>query len=123
MPEITYVSPQIGTTDYLEYDEDTTFEDQINQLKEKYLRDILEFIQQFRNVGQKIRLDQITVKLHYIDQSGFKQTIGLKTFVKSLTERHVDKVFWEPEPLGGKLRFFYTFTNGNWELSTFQFFF
>ncbi|MFX1451412.1 MAG: hypothetical protein ACFFCM_11250 [Promethearchaeota archaeon] len=103
MPEMTYVCPQIGSTDYLDYEEETTFEDQINELKEKYLRDILDYIQQFRNIRQNIGLDQITVKIHYIDAEGIKQTIGLKTFVKTMAERHIEKIYWEPEPIGGYL--------------------
>ena len=75
MPEMTYVCPQIGSTDYLEYEEETTFEDQINELKEKYLRDILDYIQQFRNIRQNIGLDQITVKIHYIDAEGIKSFV------------------------------------------------
>ncbi|MHA1650809.1 MAG: hypothetical protein ACTSYB_11495 [Candidatus Helarchaeota archaeon] len=94
--------PQLGTTDYLSYDETTTFNDIINQLKEKYERDILIYVQNFQNIRRGISLDEVTVKLHYIDKNGTRQTIGLFTKVSEFKKKQkFSKLYWEAEPIGG----------------------
>ena len=101
MREIILMSPQLKTTDYLEYDEKTTFEQLLKQLKTKYQDDVVGYIQQFSNIRKGINLNQITVKLHYIDEKGIRQTLGLKTLVHDISKKKIDRIYWEPEPLGG----------------------
>ena len=93
--------PQLKTTDYLEYDAKTTFEELLKQLKTKYQEEVVGYIQQFSNIRKNINLNQITVKLHYIDDKGIRQTLGLKTLVNELTKKKIDRIYWEPEPIGG----------------------
>ena len=95
--------PQLGTTDYLSYDETTTFNDVINQLIVKYQKEVLLYIQEtFQNIRRGISLDEVTVKLHYIDRNGIRQTVGLFTKVKELKKKQkFSKLYWEAEPIGG----------------------
>jgi len=95
------MSPQLKTTDYLEYDENTTFEVLMKKLKAKYQKDVVDYIGKFTNIRKNINLNQITVKLHYIDEKGIKQTLGLKTLVKDVMKNKVERIYWEPEPIGG----------------------
>ncbi|NVM55197.1 MAG: hypothetical protein HWN66_15940 [Candidatus Helarchaeota archaeon] len=98
---IELTCPQLGTTDYLTFDETTTFNDIINQLKSKYASDVLGYIQQsFQNIRKNISLDEVTVKLHYIDRKGIRQTIGLFTKVIEIRKKFA-KLYWEAEPIGG----------------------
>ncbi|NHI93902.1 MAG: hypothetical protein EAX96_15545 [Candidatus Lokiarchaeota archaeon] len=101
MKEIILMSPQLKTTDYIEYDEKTTFEQLLKQLKTKYENDVISYVQHFSNIRKSINLNQITVKLHYIDEKGIRQTLGLKTLVNEITKKKVDRIYWEPEPIGG----------------------
>ena len=101
LKEIILMSPQLKTTDYLEYENDTTFEVLMKKLKDKYQKDVVEYIGRFTNIRKNINLNQITVKLHYIDEKGIKQTLGLKTLVKEIAKKKVERIYWEPEPIGG----------------------
>ena len=98
---IELTCPQLGTTDYLSFDEITTFNDIINQLKQKYQSEVLGYVQEnFQNIRKQISLDEVTVKLHYIDRKGIRQTIGLFTKVAELRKKF-SKIYWEAEPIGG----------------------
>ncbi len=101
LKEVILMSPQLKTTDYVEYDETTTFEVLMKNLKNKYEKDVVDYIGRFSNIRKNINLNQITVKLHYIDEKGIKQTLGLKTLVKDITKMKVERIYWEPEPIGG----------------------
>ena len=101
MREIILMCPQLKTTDYLEYDAKTTFEELLKQLKTKYQEEVVGYIQQFSNIRKNINLKQITVKLHYIDEKGIRQTLGLKTLVNEIIKKKIDRIYWEPEPIGG----------------------
>lgn len=97
--------PQLGTTDYLTYDETTTFNDILNILKEKYKQEVLIYISKnFQNIRREMSLDEVTVKLHYIDKKGIRQTVGLFTKVSELRKKF-SKIYWEAEPIGGILHF------------------
>lgn len=97
--------PQLGTSDYLTYDETTTFNDIINQLKEKYEQEVLIYINQnFQNIRRGITLEEVTVKLHYIDKKGIRQTVGLFTKVEEIRKKFT-KLYWEAEPIGGRPHF------------------
>ena len=94
--------PQLGTTDYLSFDDTTTFNDLINQLKEKYEDEILVYIHNFQNIRQGISLDEVTIKLHYIDRSGVRETVGLFAKVSEVRKNQkITKIYWEAEPIGG----------------------
>ncbi|MHA1146031.1 MAG: hypothetical protein ACTSRW_14910 [Candidatus Helarchaeota archaeon] len=104
MAEITLSCPILQTTDYLSYDGNTTFQDLIKQLKDKYSTEVVNYVQQFQNIRDKIQLEQITIKLHYIDDNGVKRAVGLKTHVKSIAEgKQQPRIYWEPEPIGGNI--------------------
>ena len=103
-PEISLSSPQLQTTDYLDYDNKTTFHDLVNQLKEKYSTEVLNYVKQFQNIRNKLTLEHVTVKLHFIDEQGIKRTVGLKTMVaKIMGGSQNPRIYWEPEPIGGKI--------------------
>ncbi len=94
--------PQLGTTDYFSYDEITTFNDILNELKEKYEQEIMSYIKNFQNIRRGITLDEVTVKLHYIDRYGNRQTVGLFTKIAELKKKYkFSKIYWEAEPIGG----------------------
>ncbi len=98
---IELTCPQLGTTDYLTFEEATTFNDLINQLKNKYASDVLGYVQQnFQNIRKNISLEEVTVKIHYIDRKGIRQTVGLFTKVMELKKK-ISKLYWEAEPIGG----------------------
>ena len=100
---IELACPQLGTTDYLSFDVTTTFNDIVNQLKDKYASDVLGYIQEnFQNIRKNMSLEEVTVKLHYIDRQGIRQTIGLFTKVIELRKKQkFSKIYWEAEPIGG----------------------
>lgn len=99
---IELTCPQLGTTDYLTYDEIMTFNDIINQLKRRYEEEIIVYMQNFQNIRQGISLEEVTVKLHYIDRNGVRQTVGLFTKVAELKKKQkIHKLYWEAEPIGG----------------------
>ncbi|MFX1295721.1 MAG: hypothetical protein ACFFD2_12830 [Promethearchaeota archaeon] len=100
---IELVCPQLGTTDYFTFEKITTFNDIINQLKEKYEKDVLIYIKaNFQNIRRGISLNEVTVKLHYIDRAGIRQTVGLFTKVSELRKNQkFSKLYWEAEPIGG----------------------
>ena len=93
--------PQLKTTDYVEYDNKTTFEELMKQLKTKHEKDVLGYVEHFSNIRKNLNLNQVTVKLHYIDEKGIKQTLGLKTLVSEIVSKKIDRIYWEPEPIGG----------------------
>ena len=95
------MSSQLKTTDYLEYDDNTTFEVLVKKLKTKYQDDVVNYIGKFSNIRKNININQITMKLHYIDEKGIKQTLGLKTLVKDITKKKVERIYFELEPIGG----------------------
>jgi hypothetical protein len=100
---IECVCPQLGTTDYLTYNINTTFGDLIDQLKVKYSTEVLMYIREhFQNIRKDMALAEVTVKLHYIDREGIRQTIGLFTKVFDLKKK-ASKFYWEAEPIGGAL--------------------
>lgn len=99
---IELTCPQLGTTDYFSFDESTTFNDIINELKDKYEQDILIHLRDFQNIRRGITLDDVTVKLHFIDKDGLRQTVGLFTRVLDLKKKQrLSKIYWEAEPIGG----------------------
>jgi len=103
---IELTCPQLGTTDYLSYDKTTTFNDIINQLKDKYEEEVLIYVNQnFQNIRRGISLDEVTVKLHYIDKKGIRQTVGLFTKVLEIKKKF-SKIYWEAEPIGGILSWY-----------------
>ena len=93
---------QLGTTDYFSYDpSSTTFNDIVNQIKEKYGTEVLSYVQNnFGNVRRGLAIDEVTIKLHYINRQGLRETIGLFTKVEELRKK-ISKLFWEVEPIGG----------------------
>ncbi|MHA1265444.1 MAG: hypothetical protein ACTSRS_09440 [Candidatus Helarchaeota archaeon] len=101
------ISPQLGTTDYFSYDETTTFNDIVTQLKEKYATEVLGYIEDnFQNIRKNISLNEVTVKLHFIDRQGLRQTLGLFTRVIELKKKlSKAKIYWEAEPIGGESNF------------------
>lgn len=102
---IELTCPQLGTTDYLTFDETTTFNDILNVLKKKYEQEVLIYVNQnFQNIRREMSLDEVTVKLHYIDKKGIRQTVGLFTKVSELRKKF-SKIYWEAEPIGGMLHF------------------
>jgi len=93
---------QLGTTDYFSYDPDTTFNDIVNQVKEKYGTEVLSYVQDnFGNIRRGLAIDEVTIKLHYINRQGLRETIGLFTKVEELRKK-ISKLFWEVEPIGGR---------------------
>jgi dimeric dUTPase (all-alpha-NTP-PPase superfamily) len=100
---IELTCPQMGTTDYLTFDETTTFNDIINQLKQKYANEILTSVtENFQNIRKDLSLNEVTMKLHYIDKNGTRQTVGLYTKVGELKKKQrFHKIYWEAEPIGG----------------------
>ena len=102
---IELTCPQLGTTDYLSYDKTTTFNDIINQLNEKYEDEVLIYINQnFQNIRRGMSLNEVTVKIHYIDKKGIRQTVGLFTKVSEIRKKF-SKIYWEAEPIGGIFHF------------------
>lgn len=96
---------QLGTTDYFSFDSTTTFNEIINQIKEKYEPEVLGYIQDnFENIRKGLTLDEVTIKLHYINRQGLRETIGLYTRVEELRKK-ITKIFWEVEPIGGIMHF------------------
>jgi hypothetical protein len=96
---------QLGTTDYFSFDSATTFNDIVNQIKEKYGTEVLGYIQDnFQNIRKGLTLDEVTIKLHYINRQGLRETIGLFTRVEELRKK-ISKLFWEIEPIGGLTHF------------------
>jgi hypothetical protein len=93
---------QLGTTDYFSYDPDTTtFNDIVNQIKEKYGTEVLSYVQEnFGNIRRGLAIDEVTIKLHYINRQGLREVIGLFTKVEELRKK-ISKLFWEVEPIGG----------------------
>ncbi|MHA1277279.1 MAG: hypothetical protein ACTSQI_05125 [Candidatus Helarchaeota archaeon] len=98
--------PQLGTTDYFSYDATTTFNDILNELKEKYVHEIISYMKNFQNIRRGISLNEVTVKLHYIDREGNRQTVGLFTKVRELKKtQKFSRIYWEAEPIGGRENF------------------
>ena len=100
--QITFISTQLGLTDYLTWTEEDTFADLIQSLKIKYNIKILNYLKSnFQNIRKNLSLDQITIKLYYFDNEGNIQTIGNLNKVSDFVSRGIKKVFWSPEPIGG----------------------
>lgn len=101
--EITLSCPQLQTTDYLDYDANDIFEDVVNRLRDKYSTEVIHYVQKFQNIRDKVQLEQVTIKLYYIDDQGIKRAVGLKTNVKSVVVKmEHPRIYWEPEPIGGQ---------------------
>jgi hypothetical protein len=100
---IELVCPQLGTTDYLSFEDTTTFSDIINQMKERYESEVLLYIRDnFQNIRRGMSLEEVTVKLHFIDRNGIRQTVGLFTKISEVKKKwKFSKLYWEAEPIGG----------------------
>ncbi|MFX1452818.1 MAG: hypothetical protein ACFFCM_18420, partial [Promethearchaeota archaeon] len=99
MKELTWVNPLIGTTDYVESEEDEIIRDVASRLLWKYNDRILEVLNlgygNVRNVG----INMLTIKLYYIIQ-GRKVPISLRNTIGEIAQ-DTDKIYWIPEPIGG----------------------
>ncbi|MHA1270166.1 MAG: hypothetical protein ACTSPY_10305 [Candidatus Helarchaeota archaeon] len=104
--QITFISTQLGVTDYFSWNEDDTFADLIMTLKNKYKNNVLKYLQKnFNNIRENISLDDVTIKLHYFDREGNILTIGNFAKVNEIVSKRVNRVYWSPEPIGGVLYF------------------
>ena len=100
--QLTFICTQLGVTDYLSWSDHYTFVDLIKNLKNKYESEVIIYMKKnFQNIRKNISLSEITIKLHYFDEEGKILTIGNLTKVKDLISLKVNRIYWDPEPIGG----------------------
>lgn len=99
--ELIWISPVLGTTDYIDSEEDETVREVATRLLWKYNEQILEIL----NIGysnvREAGLNMLTIKLYHI-LSGRKVPISLRDSIGTIS-RETSKIYWIPEPIGGKI--------------------
>ncbi|MHA1694116.1 MAG: hypothetical protein ACTSWG_09580 [Candidatus Helarchaeota archaeon] len=99
---LTFVCTQLGVTDYLSWHNENTFNDLIVNLKQKYENQVLKYLRKnFQNIRENITLNEITIKLHYFDKEGNILSIGNFVPVIEIVSKGINKIYWDPEPIGG----------------------
>ena len=98
--ELIWISPVLGTTDYIDSEDDETIREVATRLLWKYNEQILEIL----NIGysnvREAGLNMLTIKLYSI-LSGRKVPISLRDSISNVS-KETSKIYWIPEPIGGR---------------------
>ena len=99
--QLTFISTQLGLTDYLSWNDNNTFADLIQNIKNKYESQVKKYIfKNFQNIRKNISLNDITIKLYYVSD-GEIISIGNFSKVSEIIQKGIHRIYWDPEPIGG----------------------
>ncbi len=99
--ELIFVSPLLGTTDYITAEGSDTIKGITSRLLWKYSEEVVDLLSQtYQNVRTNPTINLVTVKVYRIDK-GRKKPVGLRETIEDIMELKTNKLYWIPEPIGG----------------------
>ena len=100
--ELIFVSPLLGTTDYINAEGSDTIKSITSRLLWKYSEEVVNLLNQtYQNVRINPTINLVTVKVYRIEK-GRKKPVGLRETIEDIMEMKINKLYWIPEPIGGK---------------------
>lgn len=100
--ELIFVSPMLGTTDYITAEGSDTIKSITSRLLWKYSEEVVDLLSTtYQNVRINPTINLVTVKVYRIDR-GRKKPVGLRETIDDIIEMKTNKLYWIPEPIGGR---------------------
>ena len=99
MPELIWICPMLGTTDYVESDEMETVRDVATRLLWKYNDQILDILSMGYSNVRDAGMNMLTLKLYQVIM-GRKTPISLRDTIGEILKSS-SKIYWNAEPVGG----------------------
>lgn len=101
MPELIWICSMLGTTDYIESDENETIRDVATRLLWKYNDQLLEMLSLGYTNIRDVGMNMLTLKIYQI-VSGRKMPVSLRDTIGDIL-KNSQKIYWNAEPVGGTL--------------------